>query len=344
MSRGGPWPHVGLAAVAVAAAAVLADPAPTVEEAFRFADREIDESSGLARTDGLVLTINDSGDDPVVYVVDPASGETVGRTTYTSDEVEDVEAIGVAPDGTAWVADIGDNGADRDTVALYAVPGGRGVWEGDRYVDAPRYDLAYPGGPRDAETLLVDPRDGGLLVVTKSMFGGAVFAAPPSLAEDTVNRLRPVGTVDGFLTDGTMTADGSHALLRGYGRLWLVDTEKWRTRASMPLPDQRQGEGIMLGDDAEHVVVSSEGARTEVLVVPLADTVLEELGEGGEGERDGTGTPGAEPGRDEQPLATGGRSTLEVVGLAAGGVLGVLVLGVVALGVRGARRRSRSTR
>ena len=186
------------------------------------------------------------------------------------------------------------------------------------------------------------------------MFGGAVFAAPRSLAEDTVNRLRPVGTVDGFLTDGTMTADGTHALLRGYGRLWLVDTETWRTRASMPLPDQRQGEGIMLGDDPENVVVSSEGARTEVLVVPLADTLLDALAEpdgqgaGEAGEEDGGGA--ADPGGDEserdgrQPLADDGRSTLEVVGLAAGGVLAVLVLGAVVLGVRGARRRSRSRR
>ena len=342
MTRGGSWPHVGLAAVAVAAAAVVADPAPRVEEAFRFADRQIEESSGLARAEGLVLTVNDSGDDPVVYVVDPASGETVGRTTYTSDEVEDVEALGVAADGTAWVADIGDNGAERETVAVYAVPGGPGAWEGDREVEAPRYDLAYPDGPRDAETLLVDPRDGRLLVVTKSLFGGAVFAAPRSLEEDAVNRLRPVGSVEGLLTDGTTTADGEHALLRGYGRLWLVEAGTWRTLASMPLPDQRQGEGIMLGDDTEHVVVSSEGARTQVLVVPLADPVLDAFEDtGGEG----AGSRGDRPGRDaRQPPIEEGRSTREVVGLAAGGVLGVLALGAAAVGVRGARRRGRSTR
>ena len=38
MSRGGPWPHGGLAAAVVAAVAVVSDPAPRVEEAFSFAD------------------------------------------------------------------------------------------------------------------------------------------------------------------------------------------------------------------------------------------------------------------------------------------------------------------
>ena len=335
MTRGGPWPHVGLAAVAVAAAAVVADPAPRVEEAFRFADRDIAESSGLAVQDGLVLTVNDSGDGPVVFAVDPATGETVGRTTYTSDEVEDVEALAVAPDGTVWVADIGDNGADRVTIVLYALPP---VGRGDRTVDAPRYDLAYRDGPRDAETLLVDPRDGRLYVVTKGLFGGGVFAAPRQLEEGTTHLLRPVGAVDGLLTDGVFAADGSRALLRGYGRLYVADTDSWRYLADMPLPDQRQGEAVTLTEDPEEVLVSSEGARTAVLVVPLAEQVVRALAE-----EDLEKAAGDAP-ASARDVGGAGFPALQLVGLAAGGVLGLLALAAVGLAVRGARRRGRSTR
>jgi hypothetical protein len=349
VTRGGPWPHVGLAAVAVAAAAVLADPAPRVQEVFHLADRDIDESSGLVLHDGLVLTVNDSGGDPVVYAVDPSTGETVGRTTYSADEVEDVEALAVGPDGTVWVADIGDNGGDRDSVALYAVPG---VGRGDRTVEAPRYELTYPQGPRDAETLLADPRNGRLYVVSKGLFGGHVFAVPQRLHEGSTNVLRPVAAVDGLLTDGTFTADGAHALLRGYGRLYLADTSTWRYLADMPLPDQRQGEGIALAGDPQHVLLSSEGARTAILSVPLAGQLVDALrgtdpagddpaGDDPAGD-DPAGTHGASAGDQDPAVAAdeGGLAALQMVGLAS---VGAFALVAVGLAVRGARRRSRST-
>ncbi|CAA9332826.1 MAG: hypothetical protein AVDCRST_MAG24-900 [uncultured Nocardioidaceae bacterium] len=333
MSRGGPWPHVGLAAAAVAAAAVLADPAAEVEEAFTLADREIAESSGLVQQDGLVLTVNDSGGDPVIYAVDPESGETVGRTTYTSDEVEDVEAMAVGPDGTVWVGDIGDNGADRDSIALYAVPP---VGRGDSTVEAPRYELTYNGGARDAETLLADPRDGRLYVVSKQPFGGAVFAVPDPLQEDGSNVLREVTAVNGFLTDGTFTADGRHALLRGYGRVWLAETDRWRYLANMPLPDQRQGEGITVTDDPETFLISSEGAGTAVLSVPMAEDMAAAL----RGE-DSSEAPPATTEDEEDAGEDEGVPALRVVGVVAGGVVALLALAAAVALLRGARRRGR---
>jgi hypothetical protein len=337
VTRGGPWPSVGFAAVAIAAAAVLSHPAPRVEEVFHFTDPAIDESSGLAVLHGLVLTIDDSGAGPVVYAVDPATGDTVGRTTYSPDAVEDVEALGVAPDGTVWVADIGDNGADRDAVSLYAVPG---VGRGDRTVTAHRYDLVYPDGPRDAETLLVDPRDGRLTIVSKGLFGGAAYAVPRHLREGTPNRLHRVAAVDGLLTDGTTTADGRHALLRGYGRLYVADTRTWRYLADMRLPDQRQGEGITLGDDPEHVLLSSEGAGTAVLAVRLGKPLLEALHGAPAGDGPRTTPAGS---RDAGSAEDPGPPATEVAGLAAGGALALAALVGTVVAVRGARRRSRST-
>ena len=69
-----------------------ADAAPGSRQELTFADPAIDESSGLVVRGADVLTVNDSGDGAVVYVVDAATGATVGRTTYTTDEVVDVEA------------------------------------------------------------------------------------------------------------------------------------------------------------------------------------------------------------------------------------------------------------
>ncbi len=347
MTRG--WPHVGLAAVAIAAVAVVADPAPRVEEVFSFADRDIDESSGLALQDGLALTVNDSGDDPVVYAVDPDTGETVGRTTYTTDEVEDVEGLAVGPDGTVWVGDIGDNATERDSVAVYALPP---VGRGDRAVEATRYELTYRDGAHNAETLLADPRDGRLYVVTKQLFGGEVFAAPRRLDEDGPNVLEPVASVNGLLTDGAFTPDGRHALLRGYGRVWLAESDTWRYLANMPLPDQRQGEGIAVTDDPDSFLVSSEGARTPVLSVPLADELAEALADddaagppAGDGDGDGDGDDPVAPDRpdvDEPGLPDlDGRAVTLTVTLVA---LAAVATGIGVAFLRSARRRSRSRR
>ena len=41
------------------------------------------------------------------------------------------------------------------------------------------YRLRYPDGPRDAETIMVDPVDGRLYLATKSIAGdGTLYAAP----------------------------------------------------------------------------------------------------------------------------------------------------------------------
>ncbi len=170
-----------MAATAVPAAAGEQDVESRV--LLTFQDRAITESSGLVDAGSVVHTVNDSGSDPELFTVDAASGETVEVTTY-ADEVEDVEALAPAGRGEVWVGDVGDNFERRDAVWVHRVtPGGSGT--------APRYGLRYPGGPRDAETLLAHPRTGRLFVVSKTVFGGVVYAAPRRLAAGEVHRLRP---------------------------------------------------------------------------------------------------------------------------------------------------------
>ncbi len=99
-----------------------AAPVDEAQVAFTFQDPAITESSGLAVVDGLVVTTNDSGDTGRLFAVDPATGETVGTSTW-SDDPTDVEALAPSPTGDVWVGDIGDNREARDDVevALVAV-------------------------------------------------------------------------------------------------------------------------------------------------------------------------------------------------------------------------------
>lgn len=263
-------PLLGVLAIGapfVVGAFVVSNPLRPELEAFTFTDPEIVESSGLVVRDGLAVTVNDSGDSGRVFVVDPDSGDTVGTTTYTP-EPEDVEAVASAGPGEVWVGDIGDNRAAREDITVTRLP----VGEGDRASTGTSARLAYPDGPRDAETLLVHPRTGRLYVVSKGVLGGRVYAAPPRLDEDRVNTMERLGPVLGVATDGAFFPDGRHLMLRSYGRAVVYHWPSLEPEADLELPRQQQGEGLAITEDGE-VLLSSEGREAPVLRLPLPDDV-----------------------------------------------------------------------
>ncbi len=229
--------------------------------AFRFSDPQIVESSGLVATGPLFVTVNDSGDTGRTFVVDGA-GDTVGGATWG--EATDVEAVAPWGEDRVLVGDIGDNRGNRDSVRLLRVP----VERETREVEPEVFALRYPGGPRDAEALLVHPVTRQVLVASKELLGGTLYAAPRELSASRDNVLRPLGPVIGFVTDGAFFPDGRHLVLRDYGRAVVYSYPALERVAEVELPDQEQGEGIAVDDDGT-VYVSTEGQRSAVLRVAL---------------------------------------------------------------------------
>lgn len=233
---------------------------------LRFADPGIVESSGLVARGGLLQTVNDSGDEARVFTVD-LDGRTVGVSRWDAEPV-DVEALAPGPPSRVWVGDIGDNTRSRTTVTVTSVP----VGKGERSGGARTFRLAHPGGAVDAEALLAHPRTGRLLLVTKSVLGGQVLAAPARLDQDGTNRLRPLGRVMPLVTDGAFLPDGRHVVLRDYSRARVYTFPALEEVGDVPLPAQEQGEGIAVADDGR-LLVSSEGVRAPVHAVPLPAAV-----------------------------------------------------------------------
>jgi hypothetical protein len=325
---------LGLTAVPFLMGTLLAGNPVGGDVVTHFEDPAIVESSGLAVVDGLLVTTNDSGDSGRVFAVDPATGQTVGVTAWSA-EPDDVEALAPAGDGEVWVGDIGDNVADRDSVSVARVPIGRQSAD----VDVPSYELVYPEGPRDAESLLVDPATGRLYVISKGVLGGAVYAAPERLSARKPNRLEEIGPVLGIATDAAFFPDGRHVIVRSYSEAAVYSWPDLEEVGRFGLPQQQQGEGIAVADDGT-IYVSSEGVRAPVLRIALPPAVRKAMQP--EPTPTTTATP-AQPSQSPTP-APGSREGTELPeeqpadrspwGWALGGILGLGIVIVLARALR----------
>jgi hypothetical protein len=303
---------------------------------FSFADPAIDESSGLVDAGPVVHTVNDSGDGPRIYTVDKRTGRTVATTTYTSDEVVDVEALAPGRRGGVWVGDTGDNRAVRPSVAVYRVP-----VLGDRVgsrVGSTRFDLVYPDSAHDAEALLVHPRTGRLFVVSKALLAGTVFRAPATLRPGRLNRLTAVAAAPGLVTDGAFLPDGRHLVLRDYRQASVYTFPGFRLLRTVTLPPQDQGEGIAVSPAGE-VTISTEGAHSavqQVFLPALPDPVPQ---------NDPPGSANPAPPGSVDPALSDSENPASGPGWAGGDgawfAAGLLALGAAgAVYLRAARRRS----
>lgn len=269
------------------------------EEVTRFADPAIVESSGLVAWGDSFLTVNDSGDTGRVFVVDAATGRTLREVAWTPDPV-DVEALAPADGDAVWVGDIGDNLANRDSVRLTRV-----ALDGSA-VSA--YDVRYPDGPADAETLLRHPGTGQLFVITKSVFGGRVLAAPTSMGQDRptgpVPVLQDLGAVAGLATDGAFFPDGRHLIVRNYTRAFVYAFPTLDLVGAFDLPEQEQGEGLAVAGPGS-VYLSSEGVAAPILRVSLPAQLRADMrANTGSEAPEQAGNPSAAP-SDPPPIPAG---------------------------------------
>ena len=184
------------------------------------------ELSGLvlARS-GVLWTLNDSGDSARVFGLD-RRGRLLREVAVTGAEAVDWEDI-AARGSTLYAGDIGDNAAQRADIAVYkfAEPG-----PGVTSVAAERIALHYPDGAHDAETLLVDPRDGTIAIVTKNLSGSSgVYTATRSGA--LKKRLTLKLGLGQLLTAGDVSADGRTIVLRSYDRAFVWTRKRGETLA-----------------------------------------------------------------------------------------------------------------
>jgi hypothetical protein len=246
-------------------------------------DSRITESSGLAASADRLWTINDGGSRLQVFELDRTC--RVRRTIQAGIDPYDVEDLARAPDGTLWLADIGDNGLNRSTVALERIrPDG----------SAALFRLTYPDGPHDAEAVLLTP-SGQLFVATKEPLTSNVYTPVGDLSASRPTALRqvasigllPTGTAGGpvgaagqvLVTGGAVSPDGRTVVLRTYtdAYVWtapdgdVAAALKSGDRRRIALPPTAQGEAVTFSTDGRSLLTSTEGIPGAVHQIPLGD-------------------------------------------------------------------------
>ncbi|AWI08841.1 hypothetical protein [Ereboglobus luteus] len=265
-----------------------------IVRAGKLANPKINEASGLAasrKTNGVLWTHNDSGNDPVLYAIG-TDGRFLGSVWLAgADNIdwEDMASFTIGGRAYLLVADTGDNNARRKNCSLYVIE------EPDIAQLSPAKELVvqvawnvpilYPDKPHDCEAVAVDPgakgdgSDGKIYLLTKRETPNRLFSVPlkpeaagvPQIAWElgkiallpqtsSVQNLLPVptGRFRGQPTGMDFSPDGRSAVVLTYGNVLLYarrEGESWFSalvRNPLVLPPHKLGQ-------AEAACFSSDG-------------------------------------------------------------------------------------
>jgi len=256
--------------------------------------KQQDEISGIAASginEDTYYIHNDSGDTSRFWAIKP-SGAIESTVYFKGDPkepsgVHDCEDIAVGPGpiaGKSYLY-IGDNDAVRKYITVYRMEEKK-AWATDSIVhaDAVPIHFKYPDGPKDAETLMIDPVGKLIYIISKRKDTVHVYTSPLIYkADDTLlltkrcklffSGIKPFK----WITAGDISKDGQQILVKSYVKVYYwrrKDNEPiWqtlqRTPQELPYKMERQGEAIGFTPDAKGYYTTSEGPYSPIFYYSL---------------------------------------------------------------------------
>lgn len=240
----------------------------------------LDESSGAAMSvehPGVLYTINDSGNDPVLYAFDTtgvARGMWVVRRASNVDWEAAATGRCTGSRATApscvYLGDVGDNGLERRAVIIYRAPepallAAGGVSE----LEVDSIFVRYSDGPHNVEAMYIAP-DGAVILLNKERRRTPAGATRPTMlyrvdpaAWDSAGvaiaqlvdslPIMPRAASAHQVTDASLAIDGRTLAVRTYATVYLftVDPATGVPRHDVPYTacdiralGEPQGEGV----------------------------------------------------------------------------------------------------
>jgi hypothetical protein len=222
-------------------------------------NKTIDEASGLAFSrihPGTLYTHNDSGGDPVIYMID-TKGRHVGEVKLLGVENRDWEDIAIGPGSEQdrdyiYVGEIGDNKAQYDQIKIFRIPEPK-VLEKKLEMKPEILILNYPDGAKDAETLMVDPITQDIFILSKRDSVNILYRAPQTAFTQGEYVLERVMELPFTMSvAGDISADGSQIIIKNYLMVFYWEREEGETVPEalrrkakiLPYKPEPQGEAI----------------------------------------------------------------------------------------------------
>jgi hypothetical protein len=215
----------------------------------------LDEASGLAVSRSnpkIIWSHNDSGHPNRIYPVGD-KGENRGYFVVTGAGTRDYEdiCIGKGPEegvNYIYLGDIGDNHAQYNYIVVYRIkePDVSALDSvGVNYIpveNIERMEFTYPDGPRDAETLMIDPWTKDLYIVSKRDFRSIVYRAsyPQKVGERT--ELEKLAQLPfNWAVAGDISSDGKQIAIKDKTKIYY-----WERNESESVIDALKKEPVLL--------------------------------------------------------------------------------------------------
>lgn len=233
---------------------------------------KLEEISGLAfgkLNPGLIYVHTDSGGESAIYLMD-SLGNELGKIILLGAENRDWEDIAVGPgaDGKSYVyvGDIGDNLSVHKEITVFRIPEPKEILS-EMEISPEKVNLVYPGGARDAETLMIDPISADLFIVSKRDSVNTLYRLPAddfAKGKATLEELLKLPLTSA--TGGDISQDGSQILIKNYFSTYrwerkpgesIVDALQ-RSPVKLPYVPEPQGEAIGFQPDGKAYYTISE--------------------------------------------------------------------------------------
>lgn len=256
----------------------------TVPQLYPITPGIVDEASGLANSwtmNGYLWTLQDSGNPASLYLVS-TDGKNIKEFNIPGATNHDWEDLASGPgpvDGTnyMYIAEIGNNNPPMtETNIIYRIPEVsdiNGAFDGTKLE---KITFSYPDGPRDAETILLDPKTKDIFVVSKELTQAGIYRLPYPQSTSSTITAEKIGTIPSvvFTTGGSVSYDGEEILIRNYLSVFYWQRKSGETigqtllnapSKSFLIAAEPQGEGISFDREAKGYYTLGElGQATSV--------------------------------------------------------------------------------
>lgn len=250
---------------------IFSPPRPLAE----LKERKLSEVSGLAASaahPGMLWTHNDSGNPPVVYLVDEhlkivLSCRLEGATNRDWEDI----AVGPGPkkgQSYVYVADIGDNNASHGLKYIYRFE--------EPALSPQKHELTIStfdtivfrleDGKKDTEAIMLDPANGNLYVISKREQPVHVYELTyPFATRDTVTAKSVMSLPLTQIVSAGISPDGKQIVMKNYDHIYywdrhdepLVDVLRRKPEALI-YREEPQGEAIAFNRNGTGLYTLSE--------------------------------------------------------------------------------------